>query len=378
VAHFCRPYYRLSENWIVTQVLHTRRYRPLVLAEHLDTIAGAPSFAYIFYEQSPLALIYNRIIRKFTGFSPGYYRRIRRSRAAVIHAHMGQLGWESLPLVRATGLPLLTTFYGNDASGIPEQYPEWRTRYRELFQAGTLFLAEGPALAERIERLGCPAEKIRVQRLGIELNHYPLRDSWSTPESPLRVLLAGRMVEKKGMPFGLRALSAAIRQGANIRATVIGDAADDDRSRQEKAEIEAVIKDGDLSDRVSLLGMQPLDVLRKAYYAHDVFLAPSVIAADGNSEGGAPVTLIEAAATGMAIVSTRHADIPYVVEHDQTALLADERNETQLCEYLLRLDRDRVRLRTLGEAAAARMRDRYDANKQGEALDGLYDEARAR
>src|SRR5690606_39794503 len=63
------------------------------------------------------------------------------------------------------------------------------------------------------------------------------------------------------------------------------------------------------------LGYQPWRALMDAAYRHHVFLSPSITASDGDTEGGAPVGLIEMAATGMPVISSRHADIPEVIEH---------------------------------------------------------------
>ncbi|MCS4101407.1 glycosyltransferase involved in cell wall biosynthesis [Salinibacter ruber] len=76
--------------------------------------------------------------------------------------------------------------------------------------------------------------------------------------------------------------------------------------------------------------------MKQAYLEHHVLLTPSVEASDGNNEGGAPVTLIEAAATGMPIVSSWHCDIPDVLHHKKTGLLAEEDTE-QIAGHLERL-----------------------------------------
>ena len=57
-------------------------------------------------------------------------------------------------------------------------------------------------------------------------------------------------------------------------------------------------------------------------------------ASDGDTEGGAPVTLIELSATGMPIVSTTHCDIPNVVRDGKSGLLAPERDVDGLAERL--------------------------------------------
>jgi len=68
----------------------------------------------------------------------------------------------------------------------------------------------------------------------------------------------------------------------------------------------------------------------------DVLLAPSVTSADGDQEG-IPVTLMEAMATGMLVVSTYHSGIPELVEADRSGLLVPERDAGALAGALVRL-----------------------------------------
>ena len=75
----------------------------------------------------------------------------------------------------------------------------------------------------------------------------------------------------------------------------------------------AVIEKHKLQSKIRMLGFQPYSVLLEEAYTHHIFLSPSVTASDGDTEGGAPVTLIEMLATGMPIVSTTHCDIPEII-----------------------------------------------------------------
>src|SRR5690606_24335579 len=90
--------------------------------------------------------------------------------AMLLHAHFGTRAWQNLVFQRRLKIPLVTSFYGYDAWMVPERELVWRERYRELFSAGALFLVEGPAMRERLCALGCPEEKIRVHRLGVDLD----------------------------------------------------------------------------------------------------------------------------------------------------------------------------------------------------------------
>jgi len=67
-------------------------------------------------------------------------------------------------------------------------------------------------------------------------------------------------------------------------------------------------------------------VLLDEAYRNHLFVSPSVTAEDGDTEGGAPVTVIELAASGMPVVSSLHCDIPEVLQDGVTGLLAQEKD----------------------------------------------------
>jgi len=67
-----------------------------------------------------------------------------------------------------------------------------------------------------------------------------------------------------------------------------------------------------------------------------VFIHPSCYTSQRDCEGGAPIVILDAAATGMPVISTRHCDIPSEVKHEETGLLADERDVSMLASYIKR------------------------------------------
>jgi colanic acid/amylovoran biosynthesis glycosyltransferase len=72
--------------------------------------------------------------------------------------------------------------------------------------------------------------------------------------------------------------------------------------------------------------VQPHQTVIDELQSSDIVIQPSVTAKNGDSEGGAPTIILEAQACGIPIVSTNHADIPYITCPDKSALLSDERD----------------------------------------------------
>jgi glycosyltransferase involved in cell wall biosynthesis len=79
------------------------------------------------------------------------------------------------------------------------------------------------------------------------------------------------------------------------------------------------------------------------------FVQHSIVASDGNSEG-MPVSILEASATGLPIVATRHAGIPEAVVDGETGLLVDERDVDGMAAHMGRLASDPAFAAALGSA----------------------------
>lgn len=374
VGHLKGLYFPLSQNWIHTQIKHLEGWTPIVLAHrtaNLDTVEWIPEY-YSRYDYLPwlLAKGEGAFFRVF-GFHPSHYIMARLCTVDVLHAHFGFQGWKALRLKQLLGVPLVTTFYGKDISELPRDDPKWKRRYETLFEKGDLFLVEGPHLGKQLEQYGCPSRKIRVHHLGIETDQYPYEPRQKEADEPLRVLMAGRFVEKKGFPDGLKAFADFLDQGGKGTMTIIGDANDSKSSQSLKRVLIQIVEEREISENVNFRGLVSQKELRETYYEHHVILSPSREAASGDNEGGSPVTLIEAQATGLPVISTYHCDIPQVVRDGETGWLVQESDVSGLTQALFECS-ETDQARTLGENASNHIRTRYAAETCGREKGRIY------
>lgn len=298
--------------------------------------------------------------------------KLREIGPDLVHSHFGNNGWTVREAVRRRELPHVVTYYGQDVSRLPQTKPEWRVRYRRLFaDPQTRFLCEGSALAAALAGLGCPQDKITVHHLGVGVGQIPFEPRYWAPGEPLRVLIAAGFREKKGIPYALEAL-ARLAQDVPLEITLIGDAEPTPASRREKQHILACLERTGLAQVTRLLGYQPYAVFWRESYRHHLFVSTSVTAADGDTEGGAPVSLIDMAASGMPIVSSLHCDIPEVVLQGETGWLAEERDVGGIVDCLRRWVDAPERWPELLAAGRRHIEHEYDAVRQGERLAAIY------
>jgi colanic acid/amylovoran biosynthesis glycosyltransferase len=257
---------------------------------------------------------------------------------------------------------------------LPKMYPLWRVRYRELFAHVDRVLVEGPFMARTAEALGCPTAKLRVHRLGVALDDIPYRPRRRSRGEPLRILIAAAFREKKGIPYALAAIGRVHRVGVPVAVTIIGDTPATPEAGDDKARILATIAEYDLGGVVRMLGFQPYARLLEEAAAHHVFMSPSVTAESGDTEGGAPIGLIEMAASGMPVVSTYHCDIPQVLADRETGLLARERDVDGLVEALHWLVDHPDEWARMTSAARAHVAEKFDVRTQARALAAIYDD----
>lgn len=253
--------------------------------------------------------------------------------AGLIHSHFGVEGTRNIGAAREAGVRHAVTFYGADATQAPRTQPAIRERYLELFESVDRVFCEGQAMAASLVNLGCSRDRIAVHRLGVDLEALPFRPRRWAKGTPLRVLIAATFRQKKGIPDAMKALGR-IRTMTPIEVTLVGDSAGKPGDLEEKSRILAAVESAGLTSQTRALGfLSHAELLREAS-EHHVFLAPSLTADDGDAEGGVPVSLIEMAASGMAVVSTRHCDIPEAIIDGKTGWLAPERDPEALAAHL--------------------------------------------
>ncbi len=360
VLHFKSVYLNLSETFIDRLVRHHERYAPVIGTlkprHYLDGL--------VIYAPSSRAAWRDRLLQQLNCTPWFLYKLCRRERPAVLHAHFGLDGYRLLGLARHTRLPLVVSFYGHDVSRLPDE-PGWRRRYRRLARQGTRFIAATDFMKRQLSMLGFPEAKIDVVRFGLDLRAFPFR---LRTRAGLRLLLIGRLVEKKGHRTALEAVAHLRAAGYPVELHCYGDGPLRETLRAEAHRL-------GIAAYVLFHGAVANEVVRQTYYAHDVLLVPSHTAADGDQEG-LPNVIIEGLASGIPVVATRHAGIPELIVHEQTGLLIPERDTEALVAAIARLIDTPALVSQLSRAGRAAVEARHSLRRMVRDTEAVYDTAR--
>jgi glycosyltransferase involved in cell wall biosynthesis len=293
-------------------------------------------------------------------------RLLARNRVDLIHAHQYSPFFYALTArLLYWHPPILFTEHGR---WIPD-YPR-RKRIianRLLLQRRDRVVGVGEYIRQAlIINEGILARRVEVLFNGVDLTPYrqPAPDRMATrrdiglQEDDFVIILVARLVPIKNHLTAVRALHLVALREPNARLILVGEG-------PEERAIRAGIEEYGLEQRVRLLGLRT-DVPR-LLQAADVFLLTSI-------NEGIPLTVIEAMAAGLPVVSTAVGGVAEVVLDGQTGLLAPAGNAEILSQHLLRLSADADLRTQLGQVGRARAFAHFSEDEMLAAYERLYRE----
>jgi glycosyltransferase involved in cell wall biosynthesis len=356
-----------SETFIVEQAQALRRYRPV--------LAGlrrlSPSLVHDIPEEllTQHAGMRGKLAANLYRNLPlgrSFYRRLRQFSPSILHAHFATDAAQALPIAIALRLPLVVSLHGYDVTTTDDAHARtasgrhYLAHRQELLAQTSAFLCVSRFIRETALAAGYPEEKLHLHYTGVDCERFrPAR----IPRDPNLVLFVGRLVEKKGCEFLLRAMALVQQQHPRAYLEIIGDG-------PLRTQLEALAQKLDV--RTDFRGVQaPAEVQRSMSRAR-IVCNPSVTASSGDAEGFGMI-FAEAQALGTPVVSTLHAAIPEAVSHGVTGLLCPEREPQPLADALLLYLNDDTLWSASSERAVAWVRQHFDLNVQTRKLEAIYD-----
>jgi colanic acid/amylovoran biosynthesis glycosyltransferase len=209
--------------------------------------------------------------------------------------------------------------------------------------------------------------RIELIRNGIDLDRFS--PALHPPAGPFSILAVARLVEKKGLALLVEACGHLRDRNLDFRCEIVGKGA-------QRADLERQVRALDLGTHVHLAGPLPQQEIVARYQRAHVLVLPCIVGSDGNRDG-LPVSIVEALACGLPVISTDVTGIPEAVHHGRNGLIVPQGDVPGLAGAMERLMRDPDLLAGLRAGARMSIMEEFDERCTAARLHALLEEEAA-
>lgn len=288
---------------------------------------------------------------------------LKRTHSELLHVYFGHSALHMLKLIKSFPGPVVVSFHGADA-GVDMKDPERLKLMKEVFQHAAQIQARSESLASDLERMGCPKEKLRIQRTGIPLEDWTYQERKHPSQGEWKFFQSCRFIEKKGLDTAIRAFAKIAVNYPNATFEIAGNGPFMEPLKQ-------LVQELKLEKSVHFLGfLKQTDLHLKVQQAH-FFFHPSRLTSDGNREG-VPNAMLEAMASGACVLATLHGGIPEAVNSGISGCLVPENDHDALAEVCLDLIKNPEKLTEFCRQARLTIEDKFNREKNLQVLQTSY------
>ena len=287
------------------------------------------------------------------GLSSDYYLEraishfLLKKKVKALLVHFGPSASRMLDVSKATGLPMIVYFHGYDVY-YKKTVENLRQLYSELFNEASAFLCASEEIRQRLLEAGAPTERLYVLPAYVDLNLFSYSDH---SHRPPELLFVGRFCNTKSPHLLLLAFADLLKKLPQSRLRLIGG------------------KEGELYEACHILA-KALKIEASVCFLEScthkeiaaemqkarALVLPSVTTPLSYDKEGTPVAIMEASASGLPVIATKHAGISEQITHEIDGLLVPEYDLEALQEAMFRVCTDNELVRRLGTSASERIR----------------------
>lgn len=291
-------------------------------------------------------------------------KELRSKQIDVVLAQYGTMGMETLKVCQKLNLPLVVHFHGHDAvrKSILKRYND----YNDLFSYNKLtVISVSNEMTKRLISIGCDKDKIKHNVYGPSDSFLNLFPNYNKKQ----FISIGRFVEKKAPHLTILAFKQVVNKHKDAKLIYAGDGNLLDSC---KDLVEAL----DLTENIIFAGRISSSQYQFFLKESIAYVQHSIEAQDGDMEG-TPVSILEASAAGLPIISTLHAGIPDVILHQETGLLSKEKDIQTMTHNLLWIIEHIEEAKKMGMNGKKRIAANYTMTHHIDNLTRIITEARS-
>lgn len=301
--------------------------------------------------------ILHKVVKTVTGKRNNYFgnyglkKYFRENKIDVVLANYGLAGAHLMPICRDLGIPLLVIFHGHDATD-KKLLRSYESKYRQLF-GYAIIITVSQEMKSRLVAMGADANKVEVVSCGVDvLKFKPIQ----TKKENL-FLAVGRFVAKKGPLNTIKAFYQVWKKNPEAKLMMIG------KKSGLQEECEELVAEFGMQEAVIFPGILKQEEISDLMHRALAFVQHSVTAPNGDMEG-TPVSILEASASALPVVSTLHGGIKDAIVHEKTGFLVKEGDIDGMAKYMSKLLADHKLAEALGKAGRQHITENYAQDTQ--------------
>ena len=265
------------------------------------------------------------------------------------------------------GTPYLLTAHGGDVYSFKD-LPLIPNLIKFALKRSTFCTVNSQATRNQVLKFS-KNSSIKVIPMGVDLKefhpgNYNEKFKAAFGEKNLLLLGVGRLAEKKGFKYLIEAMPLILQEIPSAKLIIIG-------FGPQKARLENQIQQLNLASSISLIGGKTGKELQDWFASADIFIGPSIITADGDTEGQG-VVFLEAMASGTAVIASDVGGIKDAVRDNISGLLVPEKNPQAIAKKVLTLAKNNQLKQKLIQNALELVRSNYSGEQSSHKFLTLY------
>lgn len=361
-----------SETFIRAQVLSYSGWQPILLGERMvDGVSlDGMDVRLIGTTASACRNGYWRVSRRLGVVPRGMMQRLLNESASVFHAHFGTDAVKIWPVAKRLDMPFVVTLHGYDINTHEEhwkqgaiEFRDYPARLRELARDPTVhFVAVSDAIRQRAIDFGLPTERISVRYIGIDTDRFTV-SGLPVTQRRRRILFIGRLVEKKGAEYLIRAFALVRESVSDAELVIVGDG-----PLQQSLQALALT----LALPVTFMGSLPSAEVKQQLDEARVFCTPSIVARNGDAEG-LGIVLLESQGCGVPVVTSARGGATEGIIDGVTGFAFPEKEIDILADRLTKLLSDDQLAASMSAAGPPFIAGKFNIRRCTAALESLYE-----
>lgn len=244
-------------------------------------------------------------------------------------------GLGAIFLKKIYGIPYINTIHGEEVHLSKRYHLLFALRW--LVNNSSKTITNSTATRKFCLEAGLDGDKIEVIPFGVDTDFFRPLEVYKD-ENIFQILSVGYLIERKGFEYLIRAMPLVLEKYKQARLKIVG-------SGPLESKLKELVYELDLGDEVEIVKNVSDEELLMIYNSSDLFVLPSIVDSQGNTEG-LGVVLLEAMACGLPVIGSDVGGIFDIITNNKTGILIEEKDVPGISESIKKLIEDEE-LRTI-------------------------------